>query len=728
MTNPVDATLGGITLTNMEEISWQETWGTTPYARTFIVHESQQAKLADLLGKPCDLVIGNVTWKQIYPLKIAPTRFPFHVAVFCADLRWKWSRAIVIRAWNKFRRTGTRTMVQGRVVEIAVFKDEYQYVEQTLWGGEGGRKVTAEQVTYDVLNDLARKCEFTWESKGFPAGTDFVVEELEIVAGGDVALATALGHAPGCDVYVRRDGVVIRDDVTNYQATADVLRGLIPTEAGGIVANVDYKHLRPSKIVVWFEKEVELRFDSVNEAGRSNTDPAPAGDEMLMENVLRLPDPVTEIDGKPYGQGSWVSVVKALYAWNQDLASLGKSPAPPELNPTNVRKYWFLLEMIYTALGEMRPEGAKANWSARIAALRAHYRKTYMLPRDWMKRIRNLRPYRLGIMDPVNGARAGAQAWSQYTVEPSSKAYVHASFKRDKNLKFYWTGVDDYPGFDGEVWDKAASPAVVHVVDQDVGVLHIEYKVDPYGMSTAIHPSLMADPEGKRKSPTADLREQLKGVIVRDGRVTGAAPIGLADDFRVAILITAMPISPNDERRMFPYEVTPGKAKTVAGEITVEGGEGPVWNLICSPSLLTAWYCHLTTAEARETSKGLFGFTNAGLPAALDDSGVTSDPSPPGYFIKNLDDTESTIAAVARAHAVAHWVAFVNAVEGSMAAHVNGGVGLVGNMDVVKHSLGSDGRLLTEIALAAARRPIDWASKIPQSVRPVILRVPDMHA
>lgn len=736
--NAAHATLGGIPLTNQEPVSWQETWGTTPYARTFIVHESNRGRLEAILGEPCELVIDSVRWQKIYPLKIAPTRFPFHVAVFCADLRWKWPRAIIVRSWNKFRRTGVRTFVQGNPIELAVFKDEYQYVEQTLWGGERGRKVTAEQVTYDVLVDLSRKCEFTWEARKFPTGSDFVVEELEIFASGDVALATALAHAPGCDVYVRRDGVVVRDDVTDYKATREALQDLIPTTAGGIVADVDYKHLRPKEIVVWFEKEVELRFDSVSEADRSSTDPSPSGEDMLMENVLPLPDPTTTIGGKQYGQGTWVPIYLALSAWNDDLASLGKSPAPPALTMENVRKYWFVLEMIYTALGDLTLSAAKANWSARIAVLRAHFRKTWMIPRDWMKRIRNLRPYRLGVLDPVSGMRGPAQAWSQYCVEPSSKMYVHASFKRDKNLKFYWLNVDGYPGdstqtptarLDEELFSKSPSPAFVHVVDQDVGVLHIEYKVDPYGMSTAIHPSQMADSAtGNLQAPTANLRDQLKGVIARDGHVTGAVPIGLSDNFLLAIIITAMPLSPNDERRLFPVYVSPSAVGKIAGGITVSGGKGPAWNLLCPPSVLTAWYVLRNSKEGRQTAYNLFGFRNSGIPAALDDSGVTSDTTPPGYNIKNWDPSDGTLWAVAVAKAVAQWVSFTNAVEGSMATHIDGGVGLIGNMDVVKDSLGPDGRLLSEIMLAAARRPIDWTAKLPQFVRPVILRIPDMHA
>lgn len=729
--NPPRANLGGIPLTDVESVGWEETVGVTPHVRTFTLHVSNESRLDGIMGKPVTLIIDSddaptFRWERLYPLRKAPAATPHHVSVVVADLRWKWPREIVNRTYNLFRRTGVRRLVAGQVIEIAPQKDDWRYVPATL--KDGKTKHTPKEVIHDVLGRMASLFGFSWSERSFPVGNGLAVEGLELHESCDHALAHALSLAPGADVKVTKTGAVVLFNATDRDAAERVMeRAGPPTEAGNIDRRVDLKHVRPSSITVWFDREIELRFDS-EEEGTDSTSTVQAGDwlaqQMLMENVLPLPDPETTIDSEVYGQGSWVPIRKALDAWNADLSSLSKNGVtPPALTLTNVRRYWFVLEALYTALGNLTQDGDKANWASRIATLRAHYRQTYRLPYAWMQRIRALRPYRLGILDPASGTRAVAQAWSQYTKEPTAKMYAQAALKRDPSLQFYWLGVDNYPGFDDELWTKPSSPAAVTVLDQDVGVLHIAYRTDPFGLTSTIHPSLMRENgTGKLQSPTRDLRDALRGVITVDGVVKGAVPIGLADDYRVAILVTAMPLAPNDESRMFSLPVDPVKVGSeVRGKVQVKDGVGPAWNLICPAGLLTAWYAHRTTKDARESAYSLFGF-NGPLPPSQ------GQQDAPGYEIINLTDTQDFLRGIAYAMAVAQWAAFVDAREGQRAVHLNPSLELDGNIEAVRHRLDPDGRLLSEAVMGPARRPIDPMALIPRAIRPYILGVPDVHA
>lgn len=734
---PPTATLGGIPLTDQEEVGWQESYGTAPYTRTFLVHGSNAKRLEALLGTACELVIRPesgeaLTWKSIWPLRMVPTKYPFHVAVMCCDVRWKWSRELLVRTYNMPRRTGNRRLVNRQVIELAIIKDDYTYVAATLKDGKD--KWTPRTAVEDAMGALAEKCGHGWSVEDWPTGEGLAVEGLDLRHNGDVGMATLLAHAPGADVKINRDGDAVLKDATAYSATSAAVKSLIPTEAGQIARLVDLKHVRPKRITVWFDREVELRFDSVEEVDDPSAT-VQTGDaqdsQMLMENVLPLPDPETTIDGEVYAAGSYVPVRKALAAWNLQLSTLGKSPPPPELTIANVQKYWFVLDALYTALGNLVLDADQYNWSARISTLKAHYRKTYQIPAPWMAHIRDVRPYRLGILDPVTGARAAAQAWSQFCVEPTAKAYMQAALANDANLQFYWLNVDNYPGLDADLYDKSPSPAIVHVADRDLGILHIEYRTDPYGMRSAIHQSQMKEnATGKIQAPTRDMREQLKGVMAVDGRVKGAIPIGLSSDFRVAVVVTALPIAPNSEDRMFPIALDPGEVgKSIAGNVQIEGGEGPEWHLACPPSLMTAWYALRETLAARESAPRLFGFNDQGLGVAggvVGGGGGASDA--PGYEIINLSDSRSLLQSIARAMAVAQWAAFVDAVEGNLAVHFLPSLALTGSMDAVKHGLQPDGRLLTEIAMGMARRPIDSMGLLPLPVRPIVLRIPEMHA
>ena len=729
MNAPV-ATLGGILLTDEDSVGLEQTAGVTPFVRTFTLHKSSESKVRAMLGSPVTLEVRSktaptLTWEQVYPLRLAPSRVPHHVSVVVADLRWLWPRQIVNRTYNLPRKTGVRRIVAGQVVELAVFKDEYRYVPATL--KDGKRKWTPREIVEDVLGRMAQVFGFSWEIESWPAGSGLAVEGLEVHESCDHALAAVLALAPGAEVRVTKTGRVVVFDATDMAATDGMMRSAgPPTEAGGIDRTVTLEKIRPTSITVWFDREVELRFDSAEESDDADST-VQQGDflerQMLMENVLPLPDPNTLIDGEQYGQGTWVTVKQALAAWNLDLASLGKSPAPPALTLTNVRRYWFVLEALYTALGNLTQSAAQANWSARIAALRAHFRQTYRIPYAWMQRIRAIKPYRLGILDPVTGARATAQAWSQYTKEPTAKAYAQAALKRDPNLQFFWLSVDDYPGFDNNLWEKTASPAAVTVLDQDVGILHIGYRTDPFAMASGIHPSLMRENgTGEIQAPTRDLRNALRGVVSTDGTVKGAIPIGLADDFRVAILVTAIPLAPNDETRMFSLPVDPSSVSDeVRGRVQIKDGEGPDWNLICPPGLLTAWYAHRLTVDARQSAPKLFGFDG---PAAL----ANGAQDAPGYEIINLSDTNDYLRGVAFAMAVAQWAAFVDAREGQRSVHLNPRLELAGSIDSIRHRLDPDGRLLTDVNMPSNRRPIDPMALIPRSIRPWILGVPDVHA
>lgn len=733
MGTPV-ATLGGVPLLAVGPVSWPQVTGTGAPAQIFHVHDSAWDRMKALLGKPVTLSVTSDTappwtWEKLYPLREVPTSFPKHRGVLVTDVRWKWAREIMVRSMNIPRRTGNRRLVAGSIIELKVPYDIYGYAAASL--DDETDKYTARRALVDALDELSAKCGHPYEIRGLSLQDtpEVTIEGLETAESFDTALAKLLRGIPQAEITVDRTGKAVVFDATDQEAVAEALQNHPPTQLGEIDRLVDLAPIRPGAIHVYFGKTVEIRFESEEETEASDTITVPADyldrPTPTMRNVVPLPDPYTTIDGDDVPQGTWVDIRKAVAAWNDDLASIARGGrTPPALTMANIRKYWFVLEAVYTALGRLTLNADEASWTSRIATIRAHYRQTYQIHEGWMQRIRDLLPIRIGSTDPVTGTRAFAQAWSQYCVEPTEKAYVIAALQNNPDLQFYWLNVDNYPGYDNELWDKPASPARVSVVDKDLGILHVTYDTGPYGTKAQIHPSQMKENgSGKLQAPTRDLRDALQGVIATDGHVKGAVPMGLADDFRLAIVVSAMPFSPNDEGRMYRYTVNPSEIKGyLSRHFEVAGGSGPDWHVVVPPSLCTAWYAIRNSSDARDGAELLFGIAGQ----------VGEDRNDaPGYEVINATQTPgpALIPAMARAVAVAQWAAFVNQREGTRTIHLQPGLETVGSMSSVTHSLAPDGRLLTTVSMPRERRPIDITALIAPYARPLILgTIPDIHA
>ena len=717
-------TLGGAVVAASGPVSWAQTTGVSAPFQTFMIHEKSWNIIEEAMGSFVQLR-GSIPWDKLFLVREVPTSHPKMRAVLVSDVRYLWPREIIVRSMNIPRKTGDKRMTEGQIVELQSVYDTYQYAAASL--DREGRRWTAKSAVQSILQELARKCDHEWRIESMPVKEEreLTVEGVEFADPGDAALGKILMHIPHAEITVNARGEAVVFDGTDLDKSEAMMEGAPPaTAAGQIDRIIDLSSIRPSSIFVYFAKEIELRFDSVTEGtdGGSTSqapDPPGANEPMTMDNVLPLPDTSTTIDGKVYSQGTYVSVEKALAAWNDGLPTLGKPVEPPILNVSNVRKHWWVLESLYTPLGNLNLSASQVNWAARIATLRQHYRQTFRINPKWMEAIRDLIPYRVGVLDPVTGARAPSQAWSQYCIEPTSKLHTLAKLANDDELQFYWLNCDSYPGIDTNLWTKAPAPAHVQVADRDLGILHIDYQSDRYQNRSNIHPSMMRNNQsGKVLSPTRDLSRQLLQVIAKDAKLSGSAHgLPLAEEFKVAIIITAMPFKPNDEGRLYRWEVDPSEIQQfLSTRFQVKGGSGKPWHLFVPPTLMTAWHALEDTVSGRTGARQLFGFQD---PVEGPDNGI------PGYRVINDD---SMIPAMARAVALAQWAAFVSQREGTRAIHLTTSMEPAGAIQTVRHSIGPGGRRITEVSMPSSRRPTSALAFIAQEERPMILgQIPNIR-
>lgn len=713
------ARLGGIGISNASAVRWTEVRGTQPAQAVLVFHEKEWSKVERLMGTDTYLELGRFNGQttrieRLTVLREVPAGKPFLRAVLVADRRWKWPYVLVAKDYNVVRRIGQTYIVGNAPVELQEAAQDYTY---TKWSKKpNGAPWGALDVIEDVVKTIIEYEVEPDGGKGYAVDGIGIrdvenavkVENLNLADPGDQALRRVLTLLPMADITVRKDGEIRIFNAMDQKASRRVLeRVRTSTEAGGQPRFISPLRQRPRKIAVYFEREIEVRGDNAEEEDLQGTVAAGSDDGVLvLKNCAPIPDIEIEVGGRKLASGSYADLDLLLPVYSAEITQV---QAALPLTFENLRKMWFIADGYWTPFGNLNPNADEQNWTARIGTLKAHYRRTFRAPADWRDAVKVWKPWRVGVIDPINKMRTPAMAWSEYAIEPSAKFRLVG--RDDPTKQFTWLNVEGYPGRDGELSEKSAAPCRVQVVDEQVGIFHLDYLIDPYGMRSQIVPSCLRKDGGggDLASPTRDLSD-IAGLMGTQWRLTDGQPIGLSSRWGVAIVVTAMPGAPNGKARLHRIDVEPEDLEMGFDEtLTAKGGTGPVLEVYVPPSIMTAWYAWTDTADARETAKALFGLIDA-------------PPFPhnvyPGYTVLNQ---QYLLPAIARAMAAVHYAQFVDAVEGEKAGTITPGATVSGNVEAVTHSVGADGRVGTLVSMPSARRAVDFLAAVPPELRTAIL-------
>lgn len=707
---------GGVPLAMAAQ--WESSPGPAPSMRILTFHKSVWSRVEALLGTYQTLTIqrgvggAKIQVKRLTGLREMPSPRPWWRCLLVADRRWKWAYRIVVRDYNVTRRTGTKHVVGGAPVELQGSADDYTY---TKWSKKpDGSPWKAKDIIEDVLKDVLSDEVEAGDDEGFriesTGGDGPTVENVQIADTGTNAVARALRLIPTAELACDHDGSFRVYSAIDQKKTDAIVKALgQPTNVSGVLRKIDMRAVRPKKGIVYFEREIEVRFDAENAEDDSSTRAADPADDMRLTNVLILPDPTATIGGQQFASGSYVDFPAVLPVWAAQIGTVG---AMVPLTFQSIRRMWFILDGYYTPFGNLTTNADEQNWTARVGAIKGHYRQTYRIPPQWRDAIKDIKPWRVGVLDPINKIHGPARAWSEYAIEPSAKFRLVTRDRPDK--QYYWLNVEGYPGIDGELHDNACAPCLVQVLDPQVGILRLEYRTDPYGMRSQIVPSClrMDGGSGDLAAPTRDLSEA-KGPFATQWRLTGAAPIGLSGRFGAAIIVTAMPGSPQGKDRLHPIAISPSQLDdSFERDFTTRGGTAPTLHIYCPPSVMTAWYAWMKTSDARNTAKILFG---------LKQGSVGAGGRYPGYEVVNQGGSSGLLEAVAKALFSLHMAQWVDQWEGQQATTLTPSIVPGGNVDQILHAITPDGRVRTQVTLPAARRALDFMSLVPAELRNAIL-------
>lgn len=734
MAEPIRIELDGVPLVIAGAQGWQEVPGVSAHVAVLEVEASQAERLmaeARPFGSLLRMTDGTreLEVRRLTILGTAPTRDQHTVALSLADPRWAWRYRFVARTYNLRRKTTqTRSAVDGpanvpadvaRAREVVVGDEVYH-----LWSlRPDGARWTGADVVRDLLDELAGPD--GWHdpegvlSQGLPD-----VEGLELQAQGDTALSMALAALGGA-VGITYDGPSGRVEVYaphdgGERAEVGLANRTRPRSEGRalwgeqLFSVQDNRMLRPRAVRVLFERDVELRIDAAeteDDAGTvltgSSASTRTRGERIARAtavNVIPVPE---DASIQAVGGRQARTVTRGTYVPLADyLAWLASDPAGNTLAETRpltaalLRSLWFSALDAYAAPRYDRG----GRWAARIAALREHYRRTYLLEPPWRDRLRAMLPVRAPLEDPESGARAPALVVQDYAVlyawDPTSEAPTDA--QEYALLRNRWpTGIPSLASLglsqpprlrDVALRDLEPSPARVEVADADTGLIRVTMpsadwrgEVATYTRGAVNEVGLPSAEPGARNF----LLERAEFYAVHD----------------VVVVLTVRLGAPNDSRRLYAVEVPEREALALlpgAASLPAPAGEaqGPVLEVRVGMQRAVARYAW---DDGRRDLLDAAAAGQGDLDAAL------GDPL-------NLDELRAVARAVA-AREVGRWR---DRPEGARVTWFDPERRVRGSVGRVEHVADPERGLTTRVELPPEPAPLDPAALLPRDVRRVL--------
>lgn len=707
-----------------QQTGWTLTTGTAPHVRTFEIDEGVANKIHEAAGIETSTLtldctqegLGTRTVSRLTVLGTGPTATVGTATIAVADRRWLWARKLFKRSYNVRRRTGERRRLQGGNIPKAVadIDDDVAYVawslkdETTAWSGA--------EVLEDVLNEVAGD----WRREGTAGLVLPDVEGLELDGPGDVCLGQVLGYfGLALAVWVDWDGTVVLTDrlddgerelvgaPSRAGAGGTRTRGQVPEGILGkpfqgypLWAVQDRRRERPTKVVVHFDRALELRLDYSEDAngdaedgegGTTRTPDEKKGLPPRLENVLALPEDA-KINGEDLVQGTWVQLSDYLDFLNSTDAG-GAGGPPGDLPPLTIdilRKGYLSGILSSYASPAVDPSGV---WAFRTQSVHNSYRLKFRLRKTWMDRIKQVRPYRVAILSPETGARGPATVYADHAFWSTWRWKEH---KRNsdrpelaKILRNVYANATTNPGniIGTNIEDLRAAPATVTIDDEDQGIFTLSWLLDFTGQAMRVFPSAFDSDTIPSDDPEEDNQWHQFG--------------HLTSTHEVSVVLTVSAGAPNSLKQLHKVDVFPEAADGPA--------DGPEFHVRVSPQRSIARFPWDDDKDQQVWDAFTPG-NNADLTDAL------GEPI-------NTGEIEDVAKAIGRSV----YSFFRDHVEGGFTGAFQPDVGLKGTVSALSLELvpGPNGGGLTRLALPSEPPPVAWEQLLPAGTRRLINRMVD---
>lgn len=724
------ATLGGFPLRAALPGGWTFTEGTTPSQMVMGLRPKDALALLAKNENPVDFVFSSggktMTVRGLYVLHEVPDDNPNVKSVLVSDWRWMWANRNIERDYNIRREVGLKRYINGLTDQTAVISPEIRYWEWSLRSGsvQGAFETwkvsdVLEDMFGDIL-DLDTKVRHKVSVLTGPSEKDMTDRTaLENVSfhgdGGDAALNRMKSIVPGLGIKLdeNSDVIVYRKDLSGPTTIADIGLGPISSASKSVFIKVNNRLMRPWRIRIRMEYEVELLAKAHEYAAGQTVAQDPQ--DLYLVNVAPVPDPHLLVGGKDVCEGTWTIFgyegdgKGLLSAWNLvDDNIWTRLMIRQAMVPLGVD--------LFARLGLTGIENPYTSQVAHCTTANDHFRQTYQLSRFWMNRLKSMRPYRLSTINEQTGGRSPAICYSDYAIQPS----LRGKLVRSINDQYVFMNVRGYPA-DGKLFPQTnkanpvqVAPCRVEIINADQGIFRLNWKVDPYGNQQNVVPSRITN------VPNANLRGA--GPISVDSVVEGFAQDQLPElneEDHKAILFTASPASPNNNTRLYTIDITPAMIKEKWAGIDIGDCVGPEMDIFIGPNVVT---CKVGWRDwAAQDIKRLFGY---GVPKGA----IPRPPNIEQLILNNAptnSETGANIKDVALAFAAQMYVSLEDRIDGEQAATFNPDVTLEGWMESVQHVVTSEpgSKTLTMVKFEQRRPRMSISEFMDSSMRRAIFHL-----
>ena len=568
--HPPLVTFAGVVLGGSDVFDWDLASGTRPVQKAYTVSHKIADALKGSMGAPQTLVIDNgrikAEFHNLYLIEIHPGATPFDRLIRIVDVRWLWSKAHVSSTFNLRRTIGDTFLLntEGDIANV-VIQPRIKYARFTI---NGDAPWTAETAIREVMRQIGQPFIF----KDLPNAVE--IENLTIDDSGDDAVERVLSYMPGMSVYIDRGGTAVFYDRLSKKEAA-LVKGLPNAQLVGLqIRDVDRAHVRPRRVRVFFTPWLETRFnysEPTTTGFLTTSVPEEQKDTNDMVNVAPTPDIETTLpDGRKVARGTWVPLVDLFEAWGVRKISASRSV---KMSFDILRKHIFgrgVTSFIHQ-FGNTAGSPPDPVWIARAATVVAHFRRSFRIVDIFWQRISNVLPFRASIINTETGAFGPAEAYCNWIRRPSY--FGIAKHVTDGNKNQGWV----VSGYADKLSGARAAPASVTIADAESGIIRIDPRFDPYGLTDQM---AFGSPDGD-VIPSQDLgRGNRTGLRV----YSRWDSIQLKSGFKLSLLVTTVPGSPNTTNRLHAEDVEAPK------ENGISTGKGPDMEIRVQAGLMPALF------------------------------------------------------------------------------------------------------------------------------------------
>lgn len=706
---------------------------------TLSVHKSKWENLKGTMGMEATLEItdarGNsLKVKHLTLLHEAPSSAPNIRSFVVADRRWKWQYTLISRDYNVPKKTGNRTAQINVPFQGFVTTDVYDYKSFSL--EEGTTAWTSQAALRDVIKQLQDEGDnFPFLISRFPinetsgGGSDFIIQNVILRDQGDVALSRLMSYIPGATLWCDAEGIIRIINGADLDAARRYFDNLPnATWDGERAITVHRKAIRPKKIIVHYQREVEVIFeygDNYEDTGGvASQNPA----RPYLENVIQTVDatttvseydPITKtvITKTDLPPGTWVHFGAWLSAMNDRL--------PPYSDPwtfETIKMHWLHGDLDGALGAGGKDNDSEANISMRIQAIKQHFRQSFRINRRLMDATRELKNVSAMLLDPYTGARAPSRVWSQATVVPSKKG-ERMSMRKNESEAAIYRNVDYFTPttaqYSGNTIKAPHGPTSVNIVDRDLGIFRVDWIISPYGAEQSFVPCLVEDESGQYRVPQRDLGKQDDSSVGTGIKIeSGTNGIFLSPRLKMKVLMTLVPGAPNNKRAFHRQEVTPSDVDNFTNDWEIGQSYGPALEVFVAPTEATARFAWQEDFAAAGTIGVLLGLYDDDSI----DSGIDTEELP-GYVLANQ---ERELKPHANAVAAELYATFADSIQGRVSTVLPEGRFLLsGNMSgiTVTAAAAPSGKVSMMHDFPGQQKPISRLALMSEGSRQVVLGI-----